>query len=268
MNQQQGREDHYFQRDSTATISEMTKRTASRHAAFFLPYLTSGMRVLDCGCGPGTISVGLAKHIAPGHVIGIDNGVEQVELARTHATQQGLQNIEFRVADIYALPFSDASFDAVFIHNVLEHLKEPLKALHEVRRVMVSHGVIGVRELDLDGILYWPPNPWVARMFELRKRLTPVLGKRLRSLLQETGFTRVIGSASYDYYGTAEDARWYYEFALARSREIKSTGMKMVFDLGFTEYELRHLQQALQECADHPSAFVASAEGEAIGWKE
>jgi ubiquinone/menaquinone biosynthesis C-methylase UbiE len=43
----------------------MSMRTAERHATFFIPHLHSGMKVLDCGCGPGTITLGLAKIVAP-----------------------------------------------------------------------------------------------------------------------------------------------------------------------------------------------------------
>jgi len=44
----------------------MARRTAAKEAAFLLPYLRPGMRVLDVGCGPGSITLGLAEAIAPG----------------------------------------------------------------------------------------------------------------------------------------------------------------------------------------------------------
>jgi 2-polyprenyl-3-methyl-5-hydroxy-6-metoxy-1,4-benzoquinol methylase len=54
-------------------------RTASRQAAFALPYLRSGMNLLDVGCGPGTITLGLAQAVAPGHVTGIDHDSEHMK---------------------------------------------------------------------------------------------------------------------------------------------------------------------------------------------
>lgn len=54
----------YSQRDNRAFETWMSARAASDAAAFFLPYLRPGMRVLDVGCGPGSITLGLAKAVA------------------------------------------------------------------------------------------------------------------------------------------------------------------------------------------------------------
>jgi ubiquinone/menaquinone biosynthesis C-methylase UbiE len=56
----------------SAFDAQLTRRTAAREGAFFLPHLRPGMRVLDCGCGPGSITVGLAAAVAPGQAVGID----------------------------------------------------------------------------------------------------------------------------------------------------------------------------------------------------
>jgi 2-polyprenyl-3-methyl-5-hydroxy-6-metoxy-1,4-benzoquinol methylase len=53
-------------------VTAFGQRTSAREAQFILPYLESGMDLLDCGCGPGAITVGLAEHVAPGRVVGID----------------------------------------------------------------------------------------------------------------------------------------------------------------------------------------------------
>src|SRR3990172_3910305 len=50
------------------------RRTAAANAAFFLPRLQPGMRLLDCGCGPGSITAGLAEAVAPRGGGGIDGG--------------------------------------------------------------------------------------------------------------------------------------------------------------------------------------------------
>ena len=52
--------------------AEMALRTASQEAAFFLPSLRPGIRVLDLGCGPGSITLGLAEAVDPGEVVGVD----------------------------------------------------------------------------------------------------------------------------------------------------------------------------------------------------
>jgi ubiquinone/menaquinone biosynthesis C-methylase UbiE len=95
----------------------MGQRTAAQNADFFLPHLRPGMRLLDAGCGQGSITIGLADAVAPGEVVGLDRDPEQVERARALAAERGVTNVRFEVGDAYALPFPDASFDAVFAHD-------------------------------------------------------------------------------------------------------------------------------------------------------
>lgn len=71
----------------------LERRSAENHAAHLLPYLKPGMRLLDFGCGPGMIAVGLAKSVEPGQLHGIDMEESQVEMARTAVA-----------ASTYALP--------------------------------------------------------------------------------------------------------------------------------------------------------------------
>lgn len=69
-------------------------------AGFFLPQLKAGMDLLDAGCGPGSITLGLARAVAPGKVIGIDIEDSQFEQARATAQREQL-NVEFRKASVY-----------------------------------------------------------------------------------------------------------------------------------------------------------------------
>ena len=87
----------------------MRNRSAAEYADFVLPSIGSRDRVLDVGCGPGSITVGLAQ--VAGHVTGID--VEDAEFAdaRVYAAEHGISNVEFREGSIYDLDVSDASVD-------------------------------------------------------------------------------------------------------------------------------------------------------------
>jgi ubiquinone/menaquinone biosynthesis C-methylase UbiE len=116
----------------TPILSFMEQRTAENHAGFFLPQLLPGWRVLDAGCGPGSITLGLARKVAPGRVIGIDIEESQFAKAREQARQEGL-DIEFKTANISHLPFGDGYFDAVFSHAVLQHLIDPEAGWHDWR---------------------------------------------------------------------------------------------------------------------------------------
>jgi SAM-dependent methyltransferase len=140
--------DGYAPGYSEDALEMMTSRTAEGRAAFFLPSLSPGMRVLDAGCGPGTITYGLARAVLPGgSCTGVDGEASQIELARAHAAAEH-GNLAFEAASIYGLPFAGDSFDAVFSHAVFEHLARPQAALAELRRVLRPGGVLGICSSD------------------------------------------------------------------------------------------------------------------------
>src|SRR5512147_3120798 len=87
----------------------LSSRTATREAAFFLPFLKPGMRLIDCGSGMGALTTSLAEWLAPGEVTGIDRESSQVEAARAWAAEKGVHNVRFEIGNIYDIPFPDAS---------------------------------------------------------------------------------------------------------------------------------------------------------------
>ena len=111
-------------------------RTAENSAAYLVPHLAPGMRLLDVGCGPGTITADLAERVAPGRVVGLDAAAEIVTKAEGLRAQRGLLNLSFEVGDAYALAAADDSVDVVHAHQVLQHLTRPVDALREFRRVV------------------------------------------------------------------------------------------------------------------------------------
>ena len=96
------------------------------------------MRLLDVGCGPGSITCGLAERLAPGLVVGVDLSRETLAAARKDASARGLTNLQYEEGSVYQLPFRDASFDVAYAHQVFQHLREPGAALREMLRVVRS----------------------------------------------------------------------------------------------------------------------------------
>src|SRR5258705_10274664 len=88
----------YTQHGNPAFLAEMAKRAAGEEEAFFLPYLRTGMRVGDVGCGPGSITVGLAGAVAPAPLFGIDVDAAPDVRTRDLAGAQGWMNARFGVA--------------------------------------------------------------------------------------------------------------------------------------------------------------------------
>jgi SAM-dependent methyltransferase len=189
-------------------IAFMRRRTAASHAAFFTPLLASGMTVLDCGCGPGSFTVDLARLVAPGRVIGIDQEQTQFTVAVEQAKDERL-NVSFEQATIYDLPFGSDSFNAAFAHGLLSHLREPMRGLSEVRRVLKPGALFGVRDSDWSGALTYPPDPVIeSGVAYLRQTVRtnggdPDIGRRLGSMLRDSGFTNVRMTATYEVYDPA-----------------------------------------------------------------
>ena len=162
---------------------------------FLLPHVKSGMSVLDAGCGPGTITQGLAEIAAPGKVIGCDLEPGMVDRAAELAEGKGLDNLSFQVGNILDLPFEDNSFDVVMSCAVTEHLSEPVKAMSELGRVAKQGGIVGITRTDWSASLFAPPCPAAERFIELFERgfttqgATMFGGKDLPRMLQEAGLT-------------------------------------------------------------------------------
>jgi ubiquinone/menaquinone biosynthesis C-methylase UbiE len=254
---------------SPNATSFMAHRSLDSHAAFFKPYLQSGMQLLDCGCGPGTITLGFAKAIAPGTVTGIDVGSSQISIARENALEQGISNADFLEGNIYELPFGDGAFDAAFSHAVLEHLQEPIKALQELWRVLKPGGVLGVRTPDWGGFLIAPSSPELDKAISYYKLLqqrnggNPYVGRQLRALLREAGFTGIKASASDECYENLSSIADYLALRIEDSERVDRA-----VERGWTDANsLESMSRALREWSQHPDALFAQAWCEAVGQK-
>jgi 2-polyprenyl-6-hydroxyphenyl methylase/3-demethylubiquinone-9 3-methyltransferase len=98
----------------------------------------SSSRVLDIGCGAGFLSNGLAADDY--EVTGVDQSAGSLAVAERHAPEG--KSVSYRPADAYALPFADASFDAVLMMDFLEHVDEPGRAIAEASRVLRAGGLL------------------------------------------------------------------------------------------------------------------------------
>lgn len=248
------------------------RRTAERNAAFFLPHLRPGMALLDAGCGPGSITLGLAAAIAPGTATGIDASAESIEVARSSAAERGVTNVRFDVADIHALPFDDATFDGAFIHAVLQHLADPLAALGEVRRVLRPGAIVGIADADLEqGHVIHPRTPALDAALDLTVRLrrasggSPGVGRQLGELLGAAGFARAAATAVADATGTSE--------AATRTGELQAAYLEAppfvahVTSLGLaTQAELQQMAASWRAWGTAAGAIWVRLWWHAVGW--
>lgn len=268
----QNQQERYTHGHGKAVTKFLGQRTAFSHAAFFLPYLQPGLRLLDCGCGPGSITIDLAEIVTSGEVVGIDISESQIEQARNSAKERGISNVRFETANINELPFPENSFDAIFSHAVLEHLGNPLGALKEMCRVLKSGGILGVRDADRMGEIFWPQSAIIERSDEILNRLwqqnggDPFIGRKLRSMLNSAGLVDVQASASYEYHGSSESVQEMAKVTINYiSGALADPPVKL--DLMNRE-EIDSTIDAFQEWGKNPDAFWARSWCEAVGRKE
>ncbi|MFN2289866.1 MAG: methyltransferase domain-containing protein [Anaerolineae bacterium] len=247
-------------------------RTASRQAAFVLPYLRQGMDLLDAGCGPGTITVGLAQAVAPGHVTGIDHDLEHVRAASNLAEARGLANVTFRSGDALSLPFEGGTFDAAFENDLLTHLpQDAVRVAREVYRVLKPGGFFAARDVDAEAIVWGHQTPAIQALDRLmmawqRSRGSDItLGKRLPAILREAGFGSTIKSVSADSKGDLEAVRSHAKITVflldgPLGRDAVERGWA-------DEATIERLKEGIQAWAEHPDAFFANVHVEVIGWK-
>ncbi len=122
-----------------------------RRAADALLRPVAGERILDAGCGAGEVARALAATVGPeGRVTAIDASRIAVQHARSKDDGTG---VEYRVADVTALPFDDGAFDAVRCERVLQHLAEPEAGLAELVRVTRPGGRVCLIDTDWQSML-------------------------------------------------------------------------------------------------------------------
>lgn len=119
-----------------------------RHKVVEMAGIGAGRRLLDVGCGTGTLAI-LAARLggSDAHVSGIDPAPRQIARAQAKARRAGL-DIDFRQGLIESLPFADASVDAVTSTLMMHHLPDDLKAkgLAEIERVLKAGGRVVIAD--------------------------------------------------------------------------------------------------------------------------
>lgn len=244
-------------------------RTAENSAAYLLASLRPGLALLDVGCGPGTITVDLARRVAPGQVVGVDSAPEVIARARATAEDSAITNIRFAVGDTYALDFDDGSFDVVHAHQMLQHLSDPVAALVEMGRVCRPGGLVAARDGDYGGFTWFPADPGLDAWLDLYGAVAranggePDGGRRLVAWARAAGFDDVRATASAWCFAEAPDRRWWGDLWADRVTE-SSLGARAV-ELGLADVDgLREMAAAWRRWAEDPDGWFAVLHGEIL----
>jgi SAM-dependent methyltransferase len=243
-------------------------RTAANSAAYLLPHLRAGQDLLDVGCGPGTITIDLARIVAPGRVAGVDRAEAPLATARADAATAGVA-IDFDVGDAYALAFPDDSFDVVHAHQLLQHLARPVAALAEMRRVCRRDGIVAARDSDYAAMTWFPGDPLLDRWLSIYREVAranggePDAGRRLLAWGRAAGFAEVVPSASVWCFATAADRAWWG--GLWADRVTASAFAEGAIERGVSDAaELGRIADAWRAWAAEPDGWFSVLHGEVV----
>ena len=157
----------------------------------------AGSRVLEAGCGVGAQTITLARNSPYAHIISIDISESSVAEANKRVEEAGLANVRLQQDDIFNLTFGPESFDHIFVCFVLEHLAQPLAALHSLKKFLKIGGTITVIEGDHGSTYFFPDNAAAHRAIQCQIALqkqaggNAKIGRELYPLLSAAGFSAI-----------------------------------------------------------------------------
>jgi ubiquinone/menaquinone biosynthesis C-methylase UbiE len=252
-------------------LAYMRFRSAERCCAFFRTHVRSASRILDCGCGPGSVTIGLAQWAPDGETVGVDLGAEQLDAARALARNRGVNNLTFRHGDIFDLPFGDSSFDVVFSQTVLCHIPEPEKALAEIKRVLCPGGLVALRDAITASTVIWPDEPLVRELVRVIRLAVqhsggnPDVGRELGTLLRSAGFTDVFLTLDFEQPERPEERAAYFSLVAGL---LEGDLAKLAVSQGWsTAQRLAEGVARCRELANVAGSIYGAPFGQAIGRK-
>jgi len=272
---------NYTQGYSKATLGSHGSRTITSDAAFLLPFLKPSDRILDVGCGSGSITAGFSSQVPHGTVLGVDIAEEVLEDAR-RSLPATATNVTFQAANLLAgLPFSDASFDVVFSSQLFPHLTTTamkLAALTEMRRVLKEGGILATRDAaelhfyprkyNLD--VLWTVNTRRAHNYggDLSDEEKGFPGGAMPALIRQVGFdpSSIRVGAGTTVHSGAEVRNRYAAGNLGRLDEGDSF-RKSWKKVGISVQEIDETKDAIKRWAADQDAWYVALQAEIVAQK-
>lgn len=248
-----------------SVLRSHTWRTVANSAQYLLPHLGERQRILDVGCGPGSLTADIVGHAPQCEMRAIDASAEVIE--RANAEYGDLAT--FSTGDVYALDAPDDHFDIVHAHQVLQHLDDPVAALAEMRRVTRPGGVVAARDADYAGMTWAPDAPPLVRWMEIYQAMTASYGqdanagRHLLGWAQRAGFSEVETTASIWCFADPDDRTWWA--ALWADRVLQSSYRDHAVAQGLADdAELEDIAAAWRAWATASDAVFFVPHGEII----
>ena len=259
----------YTHGHSETVVGSHRTRTAGNSAAYLLPLLQPGMRLLDIGSGPGSITADLAAILSEGTVTAVEINEDVIALTRAEIERRGLANVDYAVGDIHALDLPDDAFDVVHAHQVLQHVADPVQALREMVRVCRPGGIVAVRDADYAGFVWYPESDGLTRWLELYEHAArenggePDAGRRLLAWAREAGCTDVVATSSTWCYAD-DDSRAVWGSMWADRIVGTAIAGQLLASGAATREELEAIAESWRAWAADPDGWISLVHGELV----
>lgn len=164
-----------------------------------------GSLILEAACGVGAQTRIISSKNPSSKFVAIDLSEKSLTIASQVIDELKINNVEFRQADIFNLPFEDETFDHIFACFILEHVRKPDLALKELKRVLKTNGTITVIEGDHGSTYFFPESDAAMRAVQAQVTLQKQnggnanVGRQLYPMLTDVGFSNVIASPRQVY---------------------------------------------------------------------
>jgi SAM-dependent methyltransferase/acyl carrier protein len=157
--------------------------------------LRDGMKIIECGSGPGFLISNIVRDLPRCTATALEIDSYLIELLNKNSVVNGKSVFEVKHASIYKTGLPDESFDFAIARLVFEHLKEPEKAIIEIRRILKPGGKLVIVSNDFTyHIITYPVIPELALMYDayIKSRFSeggnPLIGRQLPILLKNELF--------------------------------------------------------------------------------
>ena len=158
--------------------------------------LREGMRVLELGCGTGSMTTWIANAVGKkGRVIALDASEKQIKIARNAIEESGVANVEFICSTVAALELPRDSIDLVYSRLLLMHLKNPELVLKSIKKHLKIGGIICCEEPHASSLITTPPNKQIESLNAIFIELGKLqgfdfnIGDKLLPMLKAAGYS-------------------------------------------------------------------------------
>lgn len=266
---------------SEAVLRNHKSRTVDKDAAHLLPHLKPADKILDAGCGPGTITVGFARVATQGSVVGIDLSDSVIASAQQLVDDvladpnRPAGEIQLQTGNVLTgLPFGDESFDVVYSSQMFPHLTnpgEPDRAMAELRRVLKKGGIMATR--DCADIHFYPRHYGLDRLWaaNMAKAIchgaedADFIGGAMPGVYRKAGFAvdEILVAANPSVNVGTERKGWLGTLERFEDKEYEAGWLRA----GVSKEEIEETKAALRRWMEDDDAWYVSLNCDIVAWK-